>query len=92
MRGGGDDAHTVLAGDGGHRPAKVRQVVARRRDGRADPGAHFDLALQELRRHLVLQRFLAGRKHGRRCLADEIARVRVDQEVLLLDAHGEARW
>ncbi len=88
--GGGDHGEPVVAGDTGHGLAQMRQVGSRLRDGLTDPGADLDLALEKLRRYLTFQGLLAGREHGRWRLVDEVAGVRVHEQVLLLDADGEA--
>ncbi len=56
----------------------------------ADGGADLDLSPQELGRHPAGKPRLAFAQHLRRRIAGEVAAGPVDQQILLLDAEGEA--
>ena len=73
------------------RAAAGDRIGAGLADGGAHPGADLDLALQEFRGHLSFEQRLALREHLRRGLMDEVAGVRIDEQILLFDPDGEAR-
>ncbi len=88
--GGGDGGKAELIGDGGDRAAQMDEIGASLLHRVADAGADLDLRAQEFGAHLAAQRLLAfGEQRGRR-LGREVAGLLVDEEILFLDADGEA--
>ena len=84
-----DQPQPVRAGhrcDGAAQPLQIGTGFA---DGGAHPGTDLDLALQELGSHLPFEQPLALRKHLRGSFVNEVAGVRVDEEIFLLDPDGE---
>ena len=90
MGGGGDRSKAMDAGDLRHDPAQPGQLVAGLGEAAADGGADLDLSPQELRRHPAGKPRLAFAQHLRRGIAGEVPAGAVDQQILLLDAEGEA--
>src|SRR4029077_7015319 len=70
----------------------MNQLIARLLHRVANAGADLDLRAQEFGADLAAQGLLAFGEQFRRLLAREVAAVPVDEEVLLLDADGEARF
>ena len=64
----------MLGGEIGHRAAQVRELGARLARGFVHAGADFDLGLEELARHLALQRLLGRIEQRLWHLAHEVAR------------------
>ena len=88
--GGGDGGEAVLAGEARQRcGAGLASSAPAARGGGVHAGADLDLRLQELARHLALQRLLGGFEQGVRHLAHEVPARAVDEQVLFLDADGE---
>jgi hypothetical protein len=90
MAGHGQRGEPVAPGDLGHRRAQAPEILARLGDRGTDPGADLHLAAQELGTDLILQRGDAVFHHRDRRIG-EIAGLHIDEEILLLDPHGEAR-
>ena len=88
---GGDHRHAELRGGPGDRGAQLGELVARLRDVAADAGADLDLRLQQLVGDALAEALAAARHEALGRRGDEVAALRVDQEVLLLDAERE-RW
>src|SRR5262249_32109650 len=70
----------------------MNQLIARLLHRVAHAGADLDLRAQEFGADLAAQGLLAFGEQFRRLLVREVAAVLVDEEVLLLDADGEARF
>ena len=87
--GGGDDLEAVLAHHVRDAAAQAHELVPPLLHRAADARADLDLALHELGGDLFAEPLAARLHHVRRRLADEVARLGIDDEVLLLDAHGE---
>src|SRR5262249_45485516 len=70
----------------------MNQLIARLLHRVAHAGADLDLRAQEFGADLAAQGLLAFGEQFRRLLVREVAAILVDEEVLLLDADGEARF
>ena len=92
VRGGGDRREAELVGNAADRGAKLDQLVAHLLHRPADPCADLELGAQEFGADLSAQGlFGLGKERGRE-LRREVARLLVDEEILLLDADAERRF
>ena len=87
--GGGDDLEAVLAHHVRDAAAQPYQFVPPLLNRVADARADLDLALHELGGDLLAKTIGALLHHVGRRFADQVARLAVDDEVFLLDTHGE---
>ena len=85
-----DEPQTVGTGHRCHSAAQPPQIGTGLADGGAHPGADLDLALQEFRSDLPFEQCLALGQHRWRRRMNEVARVRIDEQILLFDPDGEA--
>src|SRR3546814_619965 len=89
---GGDRREAVVAGDAGDGAAQPGQLGAGLGDRLALAGANLDLRAQELRGDALAELLLAAGHQAVGRIDYQVARLTVDQEVLLLHADGEARF
>ena len=88
---GGDRGIAELGRRRGDARAHPHQIGLGLGHAGVGPGADLDLALQEFRRHLLAQQFVATLEEAGLRLAHQVAAGALDDEVFLLDADGETR-
>ena len=89
MRAGGEDRKAMLGRHGRDGLAQVAQFRARVRHVAMRRGDDLDLRLQEFGGNPAVGRRLGGLEQRLRDFGGDALGLRVDQEILLLDAEGE---
>ena len=89
VRRGRDGSETVAVGNFGYCATKADELLPDSGDVGADPRADFDLGTQELRTDLAFENRVAFVEHRIRWLC-KVARIQVDQEILLFDP--DRKW
>ena len=92
MRRSRDDRQSVFGHDVRNIGAELRKVRPHFLHGAAHRSTDFDLRPDELRAHHPLGDLLTRGEQAVRHIADEIASLSIDDEVLLLDPNGVARF